>query len=50
MTPEALLAKDHYDLKAKGLQARQYGKCGNNAQGQVVFKNGEVLYWTQPDF
>lgn len=47
---EELLGTDHFDVETKGLTAWQYGKCGKSAQGQVVFKAGEVLFWNAPDF
>lgn len=47
---EKLLGDDHYNVLAKGRQMWQYGKCGNNVDGFVVFDGSEVLFWQAPQF
>jgi hypothetical protein len=47
---EQALGIEHYTLADKNQTVWQYGKCGAEAKGTVVFRDGQVLYWTQPDF
>ncbi len=47
---EQLLGTGHFNVEARGRVMWQYGKCGANAQGFVVFENGKLLFWQQPDF
>ena len=47
---EHLIGNQHYEINRDGHTIWQYGKCGVNVQGTVVFQAGQVLFWQAPNF
>jgi hypothetical protein len=46
---EKSLGKEHFDAQGRGLVEWQYGKCGDNVAGRVVFKDDRVVSFQVPD-
>lgn len=46
---EAQLGIEHFNLGSGTRQIWQYGKCGNQAVGQVLLQDGRVEQWRAPE-
>jgi len=49
-TVEGLIGIDHYNVESGSSLIWQYGKCGHNVNGYVVFEKNAVVRWSTPDF
>ena len=47
---EELLGVEHYNVAGSSRVGWEYGKCEAAARGSVVFQDGTVQYWRQPNF
>jgi hypothetical protein len=46
---EKALGKEHFNVQGRGLVVWQYGKCGDNVAGRVVFQDSKVVSFQLPD-